>query len=67
MIYTIYRASKWTHETAEKPCKLAYLSDDKEQWLVDLKSLEDLTRLISEVDKLVMNVGHIVIYDDYME
>lgn len=67
MHFQIHRASDWK---AEKPPVPSAVKGDGNKWFVDLRTLDDLMRLVDEAgaaDGLIVNRNSIWVYDDYME
>ena len=74
MEFYIERTSDWFHKKppvknrqlrlVPKNKKDAY---SKNEWYIEINSLEDLVKLSEEEGSLIFNPGHIEIYDDYRE
>lgn len=69
MKFTIDTAS-WNSDPNAAPCEKAYLEDG--EWHVDIDTLDELMKLIDEVDTSIIIDSHdnkhcILIYDHYIE
>ena len=62
MIFTITRTSLWGDA---QPCEEAVKAGEK--WVIEINSLEDLSKLADKYGELVFYISNIEIYDDYRE
>lgn len=64
MNFEISRASSWRED---KPCEIAFKESGR--WIVDIKSLDDLLKFVSEYGDIIISRDNfaITIYDSYVE
>jgi hypothetical protein len=67
MIFEIDKASD-VYGVEGKPCKNAKFNSQKDEWEIEINSLEELVALIQEKNySLIISDTDITIYDSYVE